>query len=378
VSPLAFELSPGNTRGWLVTRLAEVRAVLADRSFSHRNDLVALAIPPPFPLDSYQPEPAAPGTFNKLDGAEHARYRRLLTRYFTVRKAATLAPAAARIANELLTAMAQAGPPADLVTAYAEPLATRLMCELVGVPEADRVTLLGHLSLLGRVHYTVEELIDAVTAISAILNRLADLAQTADAPDDHILPALARDGGLSHEELVNVIWALLGGGFDTTSNMLALGVFALLSHPGQASVLHSQPDLWENGVEELLRYLTVSHLGASRCALADVEVAGRNVRAGQTVVLALGAANRDPARFADPDRLDVSRDTQGHVAFGHGVHQCIGQNVARVTLLTGLRALLSRFPDLRLSVPSDDIAMRDDMLHYGVRELPVAWSSAED
>jgi cytochrome P450 len=376
VSPLELELSPRSTHGWLITRLAEVRGVLADRAFSHRNDLLALPIPPPFPMDSYQPEPAAPGTFNKLDGAEHAKYRRLLTRYFTARKAATLASAAGRIAGELLASMAEAGPPADLVTAFAEPLATRLMCELVGVPEADRGELLSHLSLLGRMHYTIEELIAAVTAISGILDRLAGSAEKADGSFDQILPALARGSTLSREELVNVIWALLGGGFDTTSNMLALGVFALLCHPGQADELRGRPDLWENGIEELLRYLTVSHLGASRCAVTDVEVAGRTVRAGETVVLALGAANRDPARFADPDRLDVGRDTSGHVAFGHGVHQCIGQNVARVTLLAGFRALFSQFPDLHLAVTPDRVAMRDDMLHYGVHELPVSWEAS--
>ncbi len=378
VSPITLELCPHSDQGWLVTGLAEVRRVLADRSFSHRNDLLALPVPPPFPIESYQPEPAAPGTFNKMDGAEHARYRRLLTRYFSVRKARTLAPAASRIAGELLAGMAQDGPPADLVTAYAEPLATRLMCELVGVPEAERRELLIHLSLLGRMYYTIEELIAAVTAISDTLNRLADWAKTGGDPDRQILPALARGGELSGEELVNVIWALLGGGFDTTSNMLALSVFALLCHQDQAEALRQRPGLWPNGVEELLRYLTVSHLGASRCALTDADVAGRTVRAGETVVLALGAANRDPARFAEPDRLDVGRDTQGHVAFGHGVHQCIGQNVARVTLLAGLRALFSQFPELRLAVSPGRVAMRDDMLHYGVHELPVAWGPAED
>jgi cytochrome P450 len=371
VSRLSFELSPRGPEGWLVTALSDVRAILADRRFSHRNDLVALAIPPPFPMDSYDPEPAPPGTFNKMDGAEHARYRKMIAGHFTMRKVRIMAPAAETVAAELLAAMAEADPPADLVTCFAEPLATRLMCELMGVPESDRAELLRHLTVVARMRYSVDELIEAVTVIGGILGRLVEDAMRE--PGDGLLGELARGGALTAEELVNVAWALIGGGFDTTSNMLALGTFALLNHPEQLSLLREDPDLWEDAIEELLRYLTVSHLGASRCALDDVRYGEHDIREGETVVLALAAANRDPKWFADPDRLDVTRHAQGHVAFGHGVHQCIGQNLARMTLHVGFRALFDHFPDLRLAAPEHEIVMRDDMLHYGVHNLPVAW-----
>lgn len=372
ISRLAFEASPGPATGWLVTKLSDVRAVLSDARFSHRNDLVALAVPPPFPMDTYEPEPAAPGAFPKMDGTDHARYRKLIAKYFTVRRTRELVPAAERIAGELLDAMAARGTEAELVTAYAEPLATRLMCELVGVPEADRDELLQHLNVVARMRYTLEELIAAITVVGGTLERLVDAAF--DDPGENLLGELASTGELDRPELVNLAWALVGGGFDTTTNMLALGTFALFEHRSQLTRVQAEPELWPNAVEELLRYLTVSHLGASRAALADVELGEHVIRAGETVVVALPAANRDPERFPDPGRLDVGRVTQGHVAFGHGVHQCVGQHLARFTMQVGFRALFERFPGLRLAVPADQVPLRDDMLHYGVHALPVTWA----
>ncbi|SFW75650.1 cytochrome P450 [Amycolatopsis australiensis] len=372
VTPLAFDASPGPATGWLVTRLADVRAVLADARFSHRNDLVALAVPPPFPMDTYRPEPAAPGAFPKMDGAEHARYRKLVAKYFTVRRTRELVPVAERIARELLDVMAADGTEAELVTAYAEPLATRVMGELAGVPEADREELLHHLNVVARMRYTLEELMAAITVVGGILERLVDAAF--ETPGDDMLGELASTGVLDRPELVNLVWALVGGGFDTTTNMLALGTFALFEHPAQLARLRAEPALWPNAIEELLRYLTVSHLGASRAALEDVELGEQLIRKGETVVVALPAANRDPERFPDPGTLAVDRATQGHVAFGHGVHQCLGQHLARVTMLVGFRELFARFPELRLAVPPEQVPLRDDMLHYGVHALPVTWA----
>ncbi|MGW4526681.1 cytochrome P450 [Amycolatopsis sp. NPDC004378] len=373
VSPLAFDASPGPATGWLVTKLSDVRAVLADARFSHRNDLVALAVPPPFPMDTYAPEPAAPGAFPKMDGADHARYRKLVAKYFTVRRTRELVPAAERIAGGLLAAMAARGTAAELVADYAEPLATRLMCEVVGVPEADREELLHHLNVVARMRYSLEELIAAITVVGGTLERLVDAAFAE--PGAGMLGDLARTGELDRPELVNLAWALIGGGFDTTTNMLALGTFALFEHPGQLARLREDPARWPGAVEELLRYLTVSHLGASRAALEDVEVGEQLVRKGETVVVALPAANRDPERFPDPDTLDIGRVTQGHVAFGHGVHQCVGQHLARFTMQVGFRALFERFPGVRLAVPADQVPLRDDMLHYGVHALPVTWTA---
>ena len=371
ISPLAFDVSPGPATGWLVTKLSDVRAVLADARFSHRNDLVALAVPPPFPMDTYTPEPAAPGAFPKMDGADHARYRKLIAKYFTVRRTRELVPTAERIAGELLDAMATRGTEAELVTAYAEPLATRLMCELVGVPEADREELLHHLNVVARMRYSLEELIAAITVVGGTLERLVDAAF--DDPGDDMLGELARTGELDRPELVNLAWALVGGGFDTTTNMLALGTFALFEHRDQLERLRADPALWPNAVEELLRYLTVSHLGASRAALEDVELGEQVIRAGETVVVALPAANRDPERFPDPDVFDLDRDNKTHVSFGYATHFCVGHSVARTLGQVVLEEMFTRLPGLRLD--PDEAPQVHGWAVRGAKRLPVVWDA---
>lgn len=371
VAPLTLTVGPGGGVGWLVTRLADARRVLSDSRFSHRNELIGLPIPPPFPIDDYTPPPAAPGAFIKMDRPEHTRYRRLLNRRFTVRGIAELTPMITRITHGHLDRMAAATGPVDLVTAFAEPVPMRVMCELVGVPTEAQETLAAQFAVLSRMSYPVEELITACTVIDEVLRDL--VAAKRATPGADLLGDLAGDDTLTDTERVNLAWALLGGGFDTTANMIALGTYALLRHPDQLALLRARPDLVDSAVEELLRYLTISHLGASRAALEDVELDGVRIRAGDTVVVALPAANRDPAHFARPDRLDITADRRGHVAFGHGVHQCIGQNLARGVLRVAYPALFDRFPSLRLARPAEAIPMRDDMLHYGVHELPVTW-----
>ncbi|MFF9558735.1 cytochrome P450 [Streptomyces albus] len=371
VAPLKLTLAPGDGDGWLVTRLADVRAVLSDRRFSHRNELIGLPIPPPFPMSEYRPQPAAPGAFIKMDQPGHSRYRRYLTRSFTMRATAGLEPMITRLTERHLDALKQAGRPADLVSVFAEPLPVQVMCEMLGVPEDVREPLREHLAVLSRMSYPVEELITACTVIAETLQEM--IAAKRAAPGSDLLSELAGAQDLTDEELVNIAWALLGGGFDTTANMLALGTFALLCHPDQLAVLRARPELAGNAVEELLRYLTISHLGASRAALEDVELNGVRIKAGDTVVALLPAANRDPAHFEAPDRLDITAATQGHVAFGHGEHQCIGQHLARAVLRIALPALFDRFPGLRLAVDADSVPLRSDMLHYGVHELPVTW-----
>jgi cytochrome P450 len=191
------------------------------------------------------------------------------------------------------------------------------------------------------------------------------------APTDDLLSQLTASD-LTDEELANIGFVLLGAGLDTTANMLALGTFALLSHPDQLAALRADPGIAGNAVEELLRYLSIIPFTV-RTALVDIELHGERIKAGKAVTVSVPAANRDPERFADPDILDLLRPANGHVGFGHGVHQCIGQQLARMELQVALPALLTRFPTLRLAVPAEDVALRTDMLVYGVHHLPVAW-----
>jgi cytochrome P450 len=188
-----------------------------------------------------------------------------------------------------------------------------------------------------------------------------------------IVSQLVRTGLLSTEELTHLCSVLLVGGHDTVASMLGLGVFSLLEHPDQLARLREEPALVGNAAEELLRYLTISHLGAGRCALEDVEIGGKLVKAGETVTVALASANRDPERFEDPDSLDVARSAQGHLAFGHGVHQCVGQHLARNILRIGYRSLFERLPGLRLAGRAEDVQMGNDLIHYGPKSLLVTW-----
>ena len=187
----------------------------------------------------------------------------------------------------------------------------------------------------------------------------------------HLPPAPVGD--LTDEELGGVAAFLLGAGLDTTANMLALGTFALLRDPAQLTALRSDPGLAIGAVEELLRYLSVAATGM-RGVLEDVEFGGRRLKAGDTVVIAIKAANTDPARFAGPDVLDLRRSAGGHLAFGHGVHQCLGQQLARIEMRVAFPALLTRFPTLRLAVPAEELSLRTDPSKvYGVHSLPVTW-----
>ncbi|WP_219518187.1 cytochrome P450, partial [Nonomuraea ceibae] len=176
-------------------------------------------------------------------------------------------------------------------------------------------------------------------------------------------------------ELKGMALILLSAGFDTTANMIALGAFALLENPEQLAALRADPTLVEGAVEELLRYLSVAKT-FMRVALEDVELGGHTIKAGSTVIVSINTANRDPERFPDPHKLDLRRQDGGHLAFSHGIHQCLGQQLARVELRVALPALLQRFPTLRLAVPAGEIPLRPEAADiYGVKSLPVTWDA---
>jgi len=172
-----------------------------------------------------------------------------------------------------------------------------------------------------------------------------------------------------------VSWLLLAAGHETTANILALGTFALLSFPDQLRALRADPALIADAVEELLRYLSIGQFGMVRGARENIELDGQLIRSGESVCVSIPAANRDPARFDEPDVLDVRRSAGGHLGFGYGIHQCLGQQLARTEMRIGFTALLAGLPSLRLAVDPRGVPLRDDMQIYGVHELPVAWDN---
>ncbi|WP_433859709.1 cytochrome P450 [Streptomyces kronopolitis] len=372
ISPVAFELSPREKDGWLITRHDHIRQIMTDARFSHRSELLALVHSPPFPVEEYAPEPSAPGNFVRMDAPEHTRYRRLLTGFFTVRKIQQYEPTLERIIDGVLDEMAEMEPPVDLVKVFAEKIPARSTCSIMGVSESDLTALAEHFSVIMRIDYTLEEFIHHNTELNATLERMM-AERFAGEPGDDLLGQLIATGELTEQEMFNIAWIAIGGALDTTPNMFALGTFALLEHPEQLAKVRERPELMENTVEELLRYLTISHFGASRVALEDVEIGGRTIKAGQTVVLSLPSANRDPRYFENADEFDIDRPSRRHLAFGFGIHQCLGQHLARASLRIGFQKLFDRFPDLRLAVPADQVPLRETAMHYGVFELPVTW-----
>jgi cytochrome P450 len=274
-----------------------------------------------------------------------------------------------RFTTECLDSMEQAGPTADLVTAFAQPVPALMICELLGVPYADRERFQTEVATLFDQTADANAKGGAYMALLQYLNELV-LAKRADPTDDLLSDLTTSD--LTDEELAGIGGLLLAAGLDTTANMLALGTFALLSNPGQLEALRADPALAGQTVEELLRYLSVAD-PLPRAALEDVEVDGRLIRAGETVTVSVQAVNRDPHKFPDPDRLDIRRKAAGHLAFGHGAHQCLGQQLARVEMTVAFPALFARFPPLRLAVPPQEVPLRDRSNIYGVISLPVTW-----
>ncbi|MFD7169260.1 cytochrome P450 [Streptomyces violascens] len=357
---------PDGHIGWLATSHAAVRSLTADPRFSSRYELMHY----PFPgMDLAEIPPAPVGDLTGIDQPEHTRYRRLLAGKFTVRRMRELTARVEQITTEHLDAMERRGPSVDLVEAYAHPVPALMICELLGVPHADRAVFQRHAATLSGVDSTREEQFAAYTALQEVVHDLV-LAKRARPTDDLLSDLTTSD--LTDEELAGIGSFLLAAGLDTTANMIGLGTFALLSNPEQAVALRSEPDLADQAVEELLRYLSIAHTGV-RAALEDVELDGRLIRAGESVTISVQAANRDPARFADPDTLDLHRKATGHLAFGHGVHQCLGQQLARVEMRVALPALFTRFPTLRLAVAPEEVPLRVGMDVYGVHRLPVTW-----
>ncbi|MBW4721737.1 cytochrome P450 [Saccharothrix obliqua] len=368
--PVARLRFPDGHLGWLITSHELARAVLADRRFSSRSELRHSPVRVGGQV-SPRPQPAKPGMFIGMDGEDHARYRKLLTGQFTVRRMNKLKPRIEQIVADHLAALRAAGPGADLVREFALPVPSMVICELLGVPYEDRDEFQRETRTTFNLDNDFEVIMAAFQRIEAFV---ADLVRRKhDEPGDDMLTGLIETGELTDEEVANMGLLLLVAGHETTANMIGIGTLALLEHPEQLQALREDPTLIDNAVEELMRYLTIIQLGPSRVALEDVEVGGVVIAAGDNVLISAPAVNRDPKRFERPDELDFRRSATGHLGFGHGVHQCLGQQLARIEMRVAYHALIREFPDLRLAVPAAEVPMRSDMAIYGVHSLPVAF-----
>ncbi|MFE6457677.1 cytochrome P450 [Streptomyces cinereoruber] len=351
---------------WLATRYADARLVLGDRRFSRAE---ALKHDEPRQSEAQQDT----GILG-MDPPGHTRLRTLVAKAFTVHRVEKLRPQVRELAHGLLDEMEAAGPPADLVESYALPIPVAVICRMLGVPEEDRPKFrVWSDAALSTSSLTAEEFRRSREELRAYMAELIEDHRARPRPDlmTGLIEARDTDDRLTELELIDLCVGILVAGHETTASQIPNFVHALLDHPDQLALLRERPDLVKGAVEELLRFVPLGSAAAfPRYATEDVEVGGTLVRAGEPVLVAIGAANRDALKFTGPGRLDVTRTGVQHLGFGHGVHHCLGAPLARLELQEAVLALLTRFPDLRLA---GDVRWKDQMLVRGPREMPVGW-----
>ncbi|NGO12174.1 cytochrome P450 [Streptomyces sp. HC44] len=340
----------------LVTRYEDVKSVLGD-------DQVRMGDSMPYQA----------GNLLSYDGPEHTRLRRMLTGSFTTKRARELRPMIEGVVASTLDALAEAGPGADLVQVFSTPIPTLVICELLGVPYADREDFQRRTEVALNFNTSREVQMEKAAEMEAYMAGL--VARHRDHPGDDVLGRVVREFGdqLTDGELAGIGNMLLIAGHETIANTLSASIALLLQHPDQLAVVRDDPSATDGAVEELLRYCAPAVI-VPRRASADVCVRDQEIKEGERVMASVLAANRDlGAPDQGLDRLDVRRAPQRHLTFGFGPHQCLGQQLARMELRVALPALFTRFPTLRLAVPQDELDYRVNALVFGVNALPVTW-----
>jgi hypothetical protein len=356
----------GQLSPWLVTRWEDARTVLGSPAFS---------ADPTHPGSPKAASQSPRGFFVDHDDPVHGMMRRTLTREFMVKRINGLRPAIARLTDELLTGLTELSGPVDFVEHFALPLPSLVICELLGVPYEDHGFFQEHSKALVDLNATAQETTQAWASLSEYLLGLVKTKHAK--PGNDVITRLAAqvdEGVITDQDAADLGAFLLLAGHETTANMIALSTITLLSHPDQIPHILGEEEQVAVAVEELLRYLSIVHFGLRRTAVEDVTIGGVTIRAGEGVIVPIHVANRDPEFFTAPDDLDLDRaNARQHLAFGYGVHQCLGQPLARAELQIVLPEIFRRLPELKIAVPMDEIAFKQDTFVYGAGELPVTW-----
>ncbi|MFJ8017265.1 cytochrome P450 [Streptomyces sp. NPDC096339] len=353
---------------WAVTGHAETRELMSHPAMSVNRFHPNFPMPIPALTQLQTPRSAAIGALIRTDPPEHTKQRRDVLPSFTLKKIAGIKPEIERTAAFLADEMVASGNSADLLEVYVKPLIATVLSQLLGIPYEDR----NYFEDLTYRRFDPEQVVDAMSDLADYLGKLLIAKETT--PGVGLLDDLVTqvvEGTLERDELVRYALVLVIAGQETTANTVALGVLTLLEHPEQLAELKADGDLWRNAVEELLRFLSLTG-GLSRVSTADIEIAGVTIREGDGILFLNPAANRDEAQFERPNELDIHRNVRNHLSFGFGIHQCIGQNLARVELEVALRVLFDRVPTLRLASPVEEIEVKQGLV-FGLAELPVAW-----
>jgi cytochrome P450 len=355
---------------WIITSYAECWRLLREPSLSV--DFKT----PGYPIVHPTHAKFAPEILSHIDPPEHGKYRRMLAPEFTAKRIERLHSQVTTIVDELFDAMIAAGPGVDMVQALALPAPALMICTILGVPydQRDHFVHLADTFLSG--HASVDDALRAHHELRELLRNVIRAKASANEDDllSRVRQSYVETGELEEERLVGLAAGLLIGGYHTTSSMIALGTVALLENPDQFAELRDDPGLAGSGVDELLRYLTVPHLGRHRAATEEIEIAGQTIVPGDGLILASDIANRDPAQFDDPNSLILRNgDQRSHQAFGTGIHACVGAALARLELKIVFTALVERLPKVRMAVSLDELKFTHDSTVFDVEELPITW-----
>ncbi|MFJ9622994.1 cytochrome P450 [Streptomyces sp. NPDC101181] len=371
--PLTRVRSWGDSTPWAVTGHAEQKALLSDPRLSAQFTQPGF----PSPVDpAHAHAGAADLSFVGMDDPEHARLRRMISGAFTIKRIEAMRPRVQQMTDDFIDAMLNGPTPADLVRDLALPIPSLVISELLGVPYEDHEFFQTNSKTIVSAIATPQQRAEAHGNLATYLDDLVGRKLTD--PGDDLLSSLCTQieaGELTRREAAAMGVLLLLGGHETTANMISLGTLLLLQHPDQLAVIRDtdNPAVIRDAVEELLRYLSIVHLGRRRTAVEDIDIAGHTIRAGEGVILLGELANRDPAVFTDPDRLDITRNARQHQAFGAGTHHCVGQPLARMELQVIYPTLFRRIPTLRTADGLDSIPFKYDAVIYGLHALPVTW-----
>jgi cytochrome P450 len=360
---------PDGSATWLVTREADVRAGLTDSRLSVNKDHAGSG------YKGFALPPALDANLLNIDPDDHVRLRRLVSKEFTPRRLeglrGSVRGAAERLARTLADRMNTDGV-ADLVDVFAGPLPLTVIGDLLGVPEEERQPFASWVGMMLAPEHP-RDVGDAVTHIHRYLLELITLRRRE--PDANLLSGLiaVRDDGdrLSEDELVSLAFLILMAGTENTQHVISSGVLTLLQHPGQLEAIRRDPSKLPEAVEELLRYTTPNHMAIRRFPTEELAIGDTMVPAGDTVMLCLASAHRDPLRYPEPDRFDIRRSDKAHLALGHGMHYCLGAPLARMEIQIALTTLIHYFPDFRLAGDPEKLPWRRSFRSHALRQLPV-------
>lgn len=372
--PIARVVLPSGRSTWLVTGHELARSILDDRNVSvdrtHPNY--------PFPVPNPEAVVAQLARWTQIllgdDPPLHTARRRMLITEFTVRQSQALRPRIQKIVDEQIDLLLAVGPPADLVKHVSLSVPSRVVCELLGIPYEDHDFFQTRTQMQLELDVPVVDQAKAVDELLAYFEQL--ISEKERSPGDDLLSRLIVNNrtahAFDHDALVALGVLLLVGGHETTSNVISLGTAALLNDPKQLAEIKMDPSLVPSAVEEFLRFFSTA-TATNRVATTDIEIGGQTIRRGEGMIVMLSTVARDPRVFPSPGTLDIRRNARNHLAFSHGIHQCMGQNIARVELEIVFDALFTRLPELRLAVPFEELSFKFRALSFGMHELPVAW-----